>query len=93
MINPDLYLAFSTKKDADKAYKEHICLARNEDLLLPTENLGKMSEKEFDEISGFELRFEENDQSFLVGFNRFKNAEPMYGWLFMTEKPLKAAAV
>ena len=68
-------------------------MARNEDLLLPTENLGKMSEKEFDEISGFELRFEENDQSFLVGFNRFKNAKQMYGWLFMTENPLKATAV
>lgn len=93
LINPDLYIAFSKEKDANKAYSEHICLARNEDILLPTEYLGKMSEKEFNEIPGFELRFERNDQSFLVGFNRFENAKPMYGWLFMTNQPLKGGGL
>lgn len=81
MINPVLYLAFKEKVDAEKASKEHICLCRNEDVMLPDENVITFSEQEFDALNGFELRFGESENSFLVGYNRFDNATPMYGWL------------
>jgi hypothetical protein len=48
-----------------------------------------MSGDEFNAIEGFELRFGENENSFLVGFNRFENGEPMYGWIEVTGNPLK----
>lgn len=80
MINPVLYLAFEDKQDAAKASKEHICLCRNEDIMLPDEDVMTLSEHEFDALNGFELRFGESEHSFLVGYNRFDGANPMYGW-------------
>ena len=35
MLDPVLYLAFSDKSDAETAAKQHICLCRNEDVMLP----------------------------------------------------------
>ncbi|MEI8084913.1 MAG: hypothetical protein WCG93_01725 [Paludibacter sp.] len=88
MINPTLYLAFNTFDDAEKASKQHICLCRNEDILFPDEEIMKIDEVEFDELIGFELRFGKSEKSFLVGFNRFEEAAPMYGWLEITGKPV-----
>lgn len=88
MINPMLYLAFATKEDALKSVKQHICLCRNEDVLFPDSEIIQMEEPEFDQITGFELRFGENEKSFLVGFNRFDEAKPMYGWLEISGKPV-----
>jgi hypothetical protein len=88
MINPTLYLAFATEEDAHKSAKQHICLCRNEDVLFPDSEIMQMDEKEFDQITGFELRFGESEKSFLVGFNRFNDAEPMYGWLEIAGKPV-----
>jgi len=88
MIDPILYLAFETREDAEKAAKQHICLCRNEDVLLPDTKILKMEESEFDNQTGFELRFGENEKSFLVGFNRFDETKPMYGWLEITGKPV-----
>lgn len=81
MINPVLYLAFKERQDAEKASKEHICLCRNEDVMLPDENIMVLSEQDFNALSGFELRFGKSEYSFLVGYNRFAKAAPMYGWL------------
>lgn len=81
MINPVLYLAFEDKKDAVKASKEHICLCRNEDIMLPDKEILMLSEQEFTALNGFELRFGKSEHSFLVGYNRFDGAAPMYGWL------------
>lgn len=81
MINPVLYLAFKEESDAKKASIEHICLCRNEDIMLPDKNVRMLSEQEFDALNGFELRFGKTEQSFLVGYNRFNAAAPMYGWL------------
>lgn len=89
LIEPELYLAFSTAEDAAKAFAQHICLARNEDLLLPRENLGMMDESTFEALSGFELIFEEGNDSFLVGYDRFNNGAPMYGRLHVEGSPLK----
>ncbi|MGD9978410.1 MAG: hypothetical protein AB7S54_10810 [Bacteroidales bacterium] len=88
MINPTLYLAFETEEDAIKSAKQHICLCRNEDVLFPESEVLQMKYSEFDQLTGFELRFGENAEAFLVGFNRFDEAEPMYGWLEITGKPV-----
>lgn len=88
MINPILYLAFEREEEAHKSAMQHICLCRNEDVLFPDSDIIQLEEKEFDQITGFELRFGESDKSFLVGFNRFDEAKPMYGWLEITGKPV-----
>lgn len=88
MINPILYLAFVTNEEAQKSSKQHICLCRNEDVLLPDSEIIQMEETEFDQLTGFELRFGQTENSFLVGFNRFDEAKPMYGWLEIAGKPV-----
>lgn len=88
MIDPILYLAFEKKEDAIRGTTQHICLCRNEDVLFPDAGILEIEETEFDELTGFELRFGENDKSFLVGFNRFDETKPMYGWLEITGKPV-----
>ena len=83
--NPVLHLAFASKDDADRAAEQHLCLCRNEDLIYPNEEVIKMSEYDFDKLVGFELRFgEEQPGAFLVGYNRFADAAPMYGSLEIT---------
>lgn len=89
LIEPTLYLAFETMEDAQKASKQHLCLCRNEDVVLPDVMINEMSDKEFDQIEGFELRFGKQEHSFLVGYNRFKNNQAMYGWLEVSNHPLK----
>lgn len=90
MLNPVLYLAFSKLEYAEAALQQHICLCRNEDVLFPvtfknSEFIVAIDEEEFDKddsgFNGFELRFGKGKQSFIVGFNRFDNSKPMYGWL------------
>lgn len=88
MINPILYLAFPSEEEAQKSAKQHICLCRNEDVLLPDSEIIQLEDTKFDQLTGFELRFGENDKSFLVGFNRFDEAKPMYGWLEIAGKPV-----
>lgn len=88
MINPILYLAFVKEEDAQSSAKQHICLCRNEDVLVPDTEIIQMEETEFDQLAGFELRFGEGEKSFLVGFNRFDEAKPMYGWLEIAGKPV-----
>ena len=81
LVDPILYLAFSQASDAEIAAQQHLCLCRNEDLVFPVEVL-EMSEAMFSQLSGFELRFgKELAGSFLVGYNRYHEAEPMYGRL------------
>ena len=82
-------MAFGTEKDAIRATTQHICLCRNEDVMLPEEEIKVITEEEFNRIDGFELRFGKNENSFLVGYNRFNNGEPMFGWLESTDNPLK----
>ena len=81
MLDPVLYLAFNNYTDAETASKQHICLCRNEDVMLPDSEIIELEEDQFTELEGFELRFGESDQSFLVGYNRFDNNKPMYGWI------------
>ena len=80
MIDPVLYLAFEDYDEALKASKQHVCLCRNEDILLPDSMIEEMDENSFNSIKGFEMRFGKLEQSFMVGYNRLDNS-PMYGWL------------
>ena len=88
LLNPELYLAFNTKDDADIAYSQTICLARNEDLLFPVDFLEK-DEAEFDKINGFELIFTKEGDGFKVGYNRFENSKEMYGRLKVYGNPIR----
>jgi len=93
MINPVLYLGFKEKTDAERAAEQHICLCRNEDILLPIINdesdnlITEISEEEFDkhdgDYTGFELLFGNSDSSFLVGSNRFDDNAYMFGKLLI----------
>ena len=81
LVNPVLYLAFEQLSDALIAAQQHLCLCRNEDLVYPTEVM-PMSDSTFEELAGFELLFgRELDEAFLVGYNRYHQAAPMYGRL------------
>lgn len=90
LLNPVLYLAFENKEYAERALTQHICLCRNEDILFP-EELISIEKGVFDtdeeRFAGFELVFEKTDKSFLVGYNRFNNNQPMYGWLKTVGNP------
>lgn len=93
LVNPILFLAFETIEDAEIASRQHICLARNEDILYPFAEIIEIDDVQFNEdeqlFSGFELVFEENEHSFLVGYNRMNNNQPMFGWLRTVGYPVK----
>lgn len=92
--NPILFIAFNAIEDAERASKQHICLARNEDMLYPEPQIIETTKEGFNEndeiFNGFELVFEQTEDSFLVGYNRYNNNEPMYGWLRIVGKPVKS---
>lgn len=93
LVNPILFLAFDNEKDALEASKQHICLARNEDILLPQEEIMIVTEEEFDQdqevFYGFELIPGQSDDAFLVGYNRLDQNKPMYGSLKIVGNPVK----
>lgn len=91
MLSPVLWLAFTTREDAQAAASQHICLCRNEDILLPDSQIEEVSEAAFDQwpYDGFELIFEPSEQSFIVGYNRFDNNQPMVGWLKVVGNPVR----
>jgi hypothetical protein len=93
LIEPSLYLGFDDFKDAEHAAGQHICLCRNEDILFPDKTVIDIPETDFDTaediFNGFELIFEKNEKSFLVGYNRFDQNRPMYGWLKIVGSPVR----
>ena len=89
MLSPTLTLAFKTLEEAQNASTQHICLCRNEDILLPAGNVEQIEDADFDMLPGFELQFGKNEKSFMVGYNRFDNNSPMYGWLDITGNPIQ----
>lgn len=93
MVEPVLFLAFQNSNDAKIAAKQHICLSRNEDLLYPNYEILEVSKEEFDSdeelFSGFELVFEDSNQSFLVGYNRYRKNEKMFGHIKIVGTPVK----
>ncbi len=93
LLNPVLFLAFDSVSDAKIAQTQHICLARNEDILYAADEIFEVTENEFDTnvelFRGFELIFEESEDSFMVGYNRINNNEPMYGTLKVVGNPVR----
>lgn len=89
MIRPRLRLAFASEDDAQRAHRQHLCLCRNEDVVFAEGPVQKMTASDFDEVTGFELRFGKSDRSFLVGYNRFEDGAPMYGTLEITGDPTR----
>ncbi len=93
LLNPILFLAFEFEEYAQIAFKQHICLARNEDILLPVD-IQSVTQEVFDSdeenFAGYELIFEETDKSFMVGYNRFNENKPMHGWLKTLGNPVKS---
>ena len=81
LVNPVLRLAFTDVDDVMRASRQHICLCRNEDVLLPDREIKELDDQTFSQLPGFELRIGQSNQSFLVGFNRFDNLKPMHGWI------------
>ncbi|MCG8699427.1 MAG: hypothetical protein MI922_15330 [Bacteroidales bacterium] len=88
MIKPNLYLSFINKDYALQAFKQNICLCRNEDILLPIDLL-EIDSESFELINGFELTFSSSKSGFKVGYNRFKNAQEMYGELKVIGNPMR----
>lgn len=91
LIEPNLYLAFSTQELASKAAIQHLCLCRNEDVLFPEEIVEATQEDwTSDLFPGFELLFNNtNDPNFKVGYNRYANAIPMYGKVVSIGDPIR----
>lgn len=93
LLNPVLFLAFENREDAEIAHMQHICLARNEDILYSDDEILEVSEQEFDLnedlFKGYELIFEKTDESFMVGYNRLNNNEVMYGKLKVVGNPVR----
>lgn len=90
--NPILNLAFVSREDAETALLQHICICRNEDLVFPEEIIETTKERfENDEelFPGYELVFENNEKSFLVGYHRVTRL-PMYGWIRVVGQPVNA---
>jgi hypothetical protein len=88
MLNPTLHLAFPSREEAEVAHRQHLCLSRNEDVVMPNGPIRAMSEDEFDSLTGFELEFGRGEDAFLVGYNRFEDGAPMYGTLTITGDPV-----
>ena len=93
LLNPVLFLTFENKEDAERAHSQHICLARNEDILYSDGGILEVTEQEFnsneDLFRGYELIFEKDDTSFMVGYNRLNNNEAMYGKLQVVGNPVR----
>ena len=93
MLNPALQIAFEQRQYAEIAATQHICLCRNEDILYPDAEILTIQADAFNvsPFDGFELIFENNERSFLVGYNRFDGGNPMYGWLKVVGNPIKSS--
>lgn len=91
LLEPVLHLAFESEEDAKRAYEQHICLCRNEDIMLPIDML-EVYKDHFDndeEFSGYELLFENTEDSFQVGYHR-ETKEPMFGKIHIVGTPVKS---
>ncbi len=92
LIDPQLYLAFSSQELAERATKQHLCLCRNEDVIFPEGGVIIATETEWnsDTFPGFELvEAIAGKPAFHVGYNRFNNAAPMYGTVVSYGDPIR----
>ncbi len=88
LLSPELFLAFSSQEDAKKAIEQHICLCRNEDVLLPDFEFGikEVLEMDFNSFHGFELHPSDDPNDIPTGRDRYEDGAPMtYGKLQINE--------
>ena len=52
----------------------------------------EMTHEEFNQLDGYELHFEMGPNSFLVGHNRFKENEEMFGYIEIVGNPIQREA-
>jgi hypothetical protein len=90
LLAPELHLAFASATEAEAAASQHLCLCRNEDIVLPVARM-TLNKADFDKLPGFELRPTAATEpgAFLVGFNRFANGAPMHGQLEIVGNPIR----
>lgn len=92
LINPILYLLFSSKDDAQEAISQHFCLSRNQDVMLPNNEIIEISSiDEFDDeemFSGYELlpTTEDDLNGIWFGINRYTN-ENQFGKFHIVGEP------
>ncbi len=81
LVEPRLHLAFAEPADAARAACQHLCLCRNEDVVLP-EPAGPraMPADAFDALDGFEFRPGEGEGAFLAGYDRYAQGAPRPMW-------------
>lgn len=89
LVQPVLVLAFASEEDAHLAAHQHLCLSRNEDVLLPDGHVRAAPVAEFEQLPGAELLSAGEDEpgAVLVGHNRYQDNAPMYGRLTITLRP------
>lgn len=77
LLHPHLYLAFASEDDARRAATQHLCLCRNEDVVLPDGLLHPMTGEAFETIPGFEFRPARGPGAgaMLVGYDRYADEE------------------
>jgi len=78
LINPSLYLLFDNYEYAKECLDQHICLSRNEDILLPNDNIIEINNlEEFDGFNGYEaISCDDIDEdSVYMGVNKYTNKE------------------
>lgn len=92
MINPVLYLLFENKEDAEEAASQHICLSRNEDLMLPDAEIVELDSvdafEDEDQFAGYELipTDEDDIEGVWFGINRYTNHN-QYGKFLIVGEP------
>lgn len=88
LLNPELFLALTSLEDAENALEQHICLCRNEDVLLPDFEFGvkEILDNDFNNLHGFELLPSDDPYDIPVGRDRYEEGAPMaYGQLYIKE--------
>lgn len=91
LLNPRFIIALASRADAETAAEQHVCLCRNEDLLLPDNEFGvqEHTEKSFEELPGFELVPTSDTTDIPAGRDRYEQGYPMtYGRLEVKETQL-----
>lgn len=83
LLKPNLYLAFENEEDALIAFKQTLCLCRNEDLVFPVE----IFEKDTLDVHGVELLFDVHEIK--VGYNRYNDGNEMFGKIKNYGSPIR----
>ncbi len=72
LLYPELYLIFNNAEDANIAMEQHVCLCKNEDILLPIKMLELNSLEDFNEdYPGYESVESDETKGIYCGLNQY----------------------